>query len=259
MRGRISAATTVCMAIVAAGMLADVKLRAQATAPSGETVLDNYVKAVGGLMAFDKLNTRVVKARLEIPAAGISMAVTAWAARPNKARMLVEADVVGRVERGFDGTVGWELATTSGPRIIDGAQLDDLARDSRFDGLATWRDWVAKAETIGAADVDGKPVWKVVVTPKRGSPQTCFFDQASSLLVKLEMTMRTPAGDIPVESFPGDYRDVDGIRMPHRTRQVIAGQERVAIVESVTHNAEMPVGQFDPPKEVQALFGKKVS
>jgi hypothetical protein len=248
-----------CAAIVAAGMLADVKVRAQTTAPSGETLLDNYVKAIGGRAAFDKLNTRLVKARLEIPAAGVSMATTVWAARPNKTRVLVEADVVGRIERGFDGTVGWELATTSGPRIIDGAQLDDLVRDSPFDGLASWRAWVEKAETVGAADVDGKPAWKVVLTPKRGSPQTYFFDQASSLAVKLEMTIRTPAGDIPVESLLGDYREADGIRMPHRTRQIIAGQERRTTIESVMHNAQLPVGQFDPPKEVQALMEKKVS
>jgi hypothetical protein len=185
------------------------------------------------------------------------MSVTTWAARPDKARILIESDVVGRIERGFDGTVGWEVATTSGPRVYEGAQLDDAARDNRFDGLAAWRDWVAKAETQGAADVDGKPAWKVLVTPKRGGAQSYFFDQASSLIAKLETTARTPMGDVPVGIFFSDYRDVGGVRMPHRVRQLVADQELVSVIESITPNAEIPAGQFDLPKEIQALIAKK--
>jgi len=250
---RWTLAVTVCALAVVAG----VEIRAQETTPSAETLLDNYVKAIGGRAASDKVNTRVIKARLEVPAAGLSMSVSTWTARPNKARTILESDAVGRIERGFDGTVGWEVTTTTGPRVYEGAQLDDAVRDNRFDGLVTWREWVAKAETRGAADVDGKPAWKVLVTPKRGSAQTYFLDQASSLIVKLETTARTPMGDVPVELFFSDYRDVAGVRMPHRVRQLLAGQELVSVLESVTPNAEIPAGQFDLPKEIQALLAKK--
>ena len=208
-------------------------------------------------LGFEKLNNRVSKGRLELPAAGVSMTVSIWAARPNKTRVLVESDLVGRIERGYDGAVGWELTTTSGPRVLDGAQLDDMVRDSRFEGLAGWRDWVAKAETQGPAEVDGKPAWKVLVTPTRGSAQTYYFDQVSSLAVKMEMTVRTAGGDVPAESYFGDYRDVGGVRVAHRLRQLAAGQEIVTTIDSVAHNVEMPAGQCDPPKEIQALLAKK--
>jgi len=246
-------AVTVCAAVVVAG----VEIRAQETTPSAETLLDNYVKAIGGRAASDKVNTRMIKARLEVPAAGLSMSVSTWTARPNKARTIVESDAVGRIERGFDGTVGWEVTTTTGPRVYEGAQLDDAVRDNRFDGLAAWREWIAKAETQGAADVEGKPAWKVLVTPKRGGTQTYFFDRASSLVVKLETIVRTPMGDIPAEAFLSDYRDVAGVLMPHRVRQLVTGQELVSVIESVTPNAEIPAGQFDLPKEIQALLVKK--
>ncbi len=254
MRRRMLAIT---MTVCAAFAVTAVEARAQATAPSAEALLDDFVKAMGGREALAKLNTRVIKARIEVPAAGVSMSVTTWSARPDKMRALIESDVLGRIERGFDGTVGWEVTTTSGPRVYEGAQLDDFARDNRFDGLAAWRDWVVKAETQGAADVDGKPAWKVLVTPKRGGAQTFYFDQASALIVKLETTARTPAGDIPVGIFFSDYRDVGGVRMPHRVRQVAASQELVSTLQSVTLNAEIPAGQFDLPKDIQALLPKK--
>jgi hypothetical protein len=62
---------------------------------------------------------------------------------------------------------------------------------------------------------------------------------------------------VPVESYVSDFRDVGGVRLPHRIRQVAAGQELVTTVESIAHNVEIPAGQFDLPKEIQALLGKK--
>jgi zinc protease len=252
-----AAAVIVCAAAVLVALSLGGDARAQAAPPSAETVLDNYVKAVGGRAAFDKLNTRVAKGRIEMPAAGISMTLTAWVARPNKTRTLIESDIIGRIERGFDGSVAWELSTTGGPRVLDGARFDDVVRDSRFDGLTAWREWVVKAESQGAADVEGKPAWKVLITPKRGAPETLFFDQASFLLVKIEVTVNSAMGDVPTENFVGDYRDVGGLRLPHRIRQKAAGQELVTVLESITHDGEIPAGQFDLPKEIQALVAKK--
>jgi len=198
---RVLTEVLVVAALVAAWCGTSAVLKAQPAAPSAETLLDSHVKAIGGAQAFTTLNSRVVTARMDVPAAGISMAITVWAARPNKVRTLVESDVVGRIERGFDGTVGWEMNPMSGTVIFDGARLDDAARDANFDGLAAWRDWVVKAETQGTADVDGKPAWKVLVTPKRGSPQTYYFDQASSLVVKLEATARSSMGEMVVQTY----------------------------------------------------------
>jgi zinc protease len=247
----------VCAALAAAGVLVSAEARAQPKPPGGDAVLDRYVAAIGGRDAYAKFNNRLIKARLEVPAAGLSMTVTNWNARPDKARTLVESDVVGRIERGFDGAVGWEISITQGPRILDGVQLDNAARESRFDGLVAWREWVVSAENQGAADVDGKPAWKILVTPKRGTPQTCFFEQATSLLVKIEMVVPTVTGDVPTETFVGDYREVSGVRLPHRTRQRVGGQELVTVFESVTYNAEFPAGQFDLPKEIQALLASR--
>jgi len=256
MRQRILLAN-VCGALLAAGVLAGVEVRAQAAIPGGDALVDGHVKAAGGRAAFDKLTTRVSKARIDVSGANVSMAVTTWAARPNRTRTIVESDLLGRIERGFDGAVGWELSTTSGPRLLEGKELDDAVRDNVFDGLASWRDWVAKAETQGPATVDGKPAWKVVVTPKRGSAQTYYFDQATALVAEIETIVRTAAGDVPVETYVSDYRNVGGVLLPHRLRQVAAGRELVTTFDSITHNAEVPAGQFDLPKEIRALAPKK--
>ena len=171
-------------------------------------------------------------------------------------RSVAESDVVGRIERGFDGGIGWEMSTTAGPRVLNGVQLDNAVRDSPFDGLVSWRTWVAKADTQEAVQVDGKAAYKVLVTPKRGTPQTYYFDQASSLAVKVETVVPSAMGDVPVEAWLCDYRAVDGVRFAHVIRQRTAGREIVTTLESVAHNPQVPPGQFDPPKEVAALLKK---
>jgi hypothetical protein len=71
------------------------------------------------------------------------------------------------------------------------------------------------------------------------------------------LSIRPPMGDVPVVNYVWDYREVDGVRLPHKLRQVVGGQELVTTFESFTHNAEIPASQFDLPKEIHALVGKK--
>ena len=79
-----------------------------------------------------------------------------------------------------------------------------------------------------------------------------------NLIVKTEMTLTLPQGVIPFEVYPGDYKKVDGILLPHKVRQVIAGlQELLVVVESIEHNVTMPEGIFQLPEEVQALIEKE--
>jgi len=166
--------------------------------------------AQGGLA---KLNTRAIKARLEVPAAGVSMAISIWAARPTRTRTLVESDIAGRIERGFDGTSGWEVSTTGGPRVLVGAQLDDMARDATFEGLAVWRDWVDKTETQAPPTLTGSPRGRSNHA-KAGIRADLLRRSGDVLVVKMTMTVRSAMGDIPAESYFSDYRDAGGSESP---------------------------------------------
>jgi len=175
-----------------------------------------------------------------------------------RAEHLASFDQVWRtvLDRHWDPALNgadWEGARRDLRPRVEAAAPDKEARAAMTDLI----DRLGQTHFNVVPGVDGKPAWKVLVTPRRGSAQTYFFDQASSLVVKLQMIVRTPAGEVPVDTYLADYREADGIRMPHRLRQVAAGQELVTTLESVTHNTEIPAGQFDLPKEIQALVAKK--
>jgi len=241
---------------LAAAVLALPQAAAGQALPTGDAVLTRYVEAMGGVAAFDAIRNRVTHARMEIAATNVALALTIYAAAPADLFTLVESEATGRVESGVSGGVAWERSAIRGPGVKDGAERDDALRDAIFDRLANWREHLKSAQCVGITDVNGLPAYRVVVTPKSGSPQTMYFDKDSGLLVRAETTVTSAAGSIPVTAEPGDYRRVDGILVPFRSRMTVMGQERIVTVEKVEHNVAMPSDRFSLPEEIKALVKK---
>jgi len=224
--------------------------------PTGDAVLARHVEATGGVAAYDAIKNRVVHARMELMGAGVVIALTVYAAPPAAFYTLAESEATGRIESGVSDGVVWENSAMRGPIVKDGAERDDALRDAVFDRIAHWREHLKSAEGTGEADVNGKPAFRVVATPKAGSPQTLYFDKESGLLVRIETTVTTAGGAVPVVAEPGDYRKVDGIMMPFRNRMQVMGQQRVVTIEQVEHNVALPADRFALPAEIKALIKK---
>ncbi|HVW83564.1 MAG TPA: hypothetical protein VHB50_02740, partial [Bryobacteraceae bacterium] len=164
---------------------------------------------------------------------------------------------IGKVEEGFDGETAWEMNALQGARVKDGPEKDLMKRSSKITMLDNWRDYYTKARTVGSEDVDGKPAWKVELTPNDGKPEYFFFDKQSGLLVQMSQTVATPLGEIPVDVILSDYRVVDGIKTPFAMTQKAINQTLAMRFDKVVFNASIPAGRFDPPPAVKALLAKK--
>jgi hypothetical protein len=222
--------------------------------PSAEEVLDGFFQATGGEDAYRKIDNRVTHATLEIPGQGITLPFTIYQARPGKMYSVSESDVLGRIERGTDGEVVWELSTLAGPQIKEGDERVLALRSSHLDAAVDWRTIYPSAEYAGLATVAGRPCHEVVLTAEDGGPtETRFFDAETQLLVKTELTLEIPAGTVPMEIFPTDYREVDGVLLAHALRTTLLGQERVLTIQRIEHNVELPPDRFELPAAVWEL------
>jgi hypothetical protein len=226
---------------------------AVAEEPTPADLLDAYVEALGGKAALEKIDNRVTRGKLEIPAQGIVMAITAYSARPNLIYLVMESDMTGKIERGTDGEVYWEMSAMMGPQVKDGQERTDFLRDSTFDKWLHWRELYPEVEYAGSETIDGKQVNKVVVKPTSGEPQTLFLDAESNLAVRLDMIAETPMGEFPVVSRMSDYREIDGILIPFRVDVEVMNQQRVITTESVEHNVDLPADRFALPTEIRAI------
>lgn len=230
---------------------------AEQALPTAEQILDRHVEVTGGRAAYDKIENRVTKATLEIVGQGLSLDMTIYMARPNKNYTLIESELIGKAEKGTDGETAWELSMMTGPQIMKGKQKSDFLRDAEMDRLARWREEYASVESAGTEKVGETICYKVVLTQEDGPPMTLFFDPDSYLIAKMTMDLETPMGIVPMESFPGEFREVDGLLLAHGGTVKLAGQERRMTIHSVEHNVDLPADRFELPEEIRALMNKQ--
>jgi hypothetical protein len=253
MRSLLAAIVLIALAVTPAPVPAD------APVPTGETVIEHAVDALGGRSALAKIQNRVIYGAMEIPGLGLKAPMTIWQARPDLKYAEMSSPATGEIVSGCNDGTCWQNSSLQGPKIEQNAERALSLRDSDFDGLADWRHWYARAECAGADTAAGTTAWRVQMFPAEGEAETWWFDQASGLPVKEKMTIVNEMGNIAMDAYPSDYRRVAGILVPYRTRQVLMNgvQTLVMAVDSVAINVNIPPGRFDLPPEVRALKEKQ--
>ncbi|MHC5109288.1 MAG: LolA-like protein [Planctomycetota bacterium] len=256
-----SASSLVCTsALVALCALGTTASPAFAAPPvRADKILDRFIEVTGGKDAYASLENRVTKMTIEPVGTGLKMNVTNYAARPDKTFSVIEAEAMGQILKGTNGDLVWESSLMSGPVLKTGTERELVLRGSVFDKHVRWRKIYRHAEFLGLVDVEGKPAYKIELTPHQGSADIAYFDKKSGLQVKVDITLVLPMGTIPIEIFLSDYKEVDGVLYPHKARRFAAGQEMLIVTESVKHNVDLPADQFKLPDDVQALADKQAA
>jgi len=225
--------------------------------PSGESLVERCIQSEGGVKAIEHAQTAVTTGTVELIGHNISGPLEIYQ-QGNKSYMDIELPGIGKVEEGFDGEVAWESNVLQGPRVKDGDELEAAKRSARISVLGDWKEYYKSAVTENAEDVDGKPAWKVGMTPIKGTDvEHFFFDRDSGLLVKMTQILPTAMGDVPVVMTLGDYHEIDGLQTPFLMTQSAMGQNLAMHIDKVVYNTTIPPGKFDLPPDVKAILAKK--
>ncbi len=231
---------------------------AQAPAlPDAAQILDRSIEVTGGRAAYERIHSRITVGSLELPAMGIKAKLTTYAAAPSFFYSIGESEAIGKLESGSNGEVFWDITAMTGPRIKTGEEKAAAAREARFNNVLFWREMYKEVQTTGIDTVESRPCYKLVLTPTEGEPETNYFDTETSLLRRADQVVVTEMGRMSVQSFFSDYRPVDGLLMPFKSRQILMGmQEMVFATDSIAQNVEIPPERFALPPEIQALVAK---
>lgn len=224
--------------------------------PSGDSLLDRSIERSGGADAYAKAGSVVMTGTVEIVGHNISGSVSIYQ-QGEKSYTVIDLPGIGKAEEGFDGDVAWEANALQGARIKDGAEKAAFVRMSRANLLSSWRKYYKTARTLDAEDVEGKPAWKVELTPNDGPPEMFYFDRESSLLVRVTQTMATAMRDIMFDAFMSDYRLTDGIRTPFLLTEKVIGQTLAMHFDKASYTTALPDDRFDLPAPVKALVEKR--
>ncbi|WP_420570751.1 M16 family metallopeptidase [Kordia sp.] len=208
---------------------------------TAQSVIDNYIKAVGGKDKLMKVNSLVQE--MEASMQGMSMITTVKQKSPNM--MMTDVSVVGMgsvFKQVFDGEKGY-MSQQGQKRDMPAEMLAEMkGRKGLFPEL-TYDN--SKLELTGIESVEGKDAYVVVVTADSGKTKN-YYDVASGLKVKKSETAKGPGGqEVVQETSYGDYKETDGVKFPHKMIAPAAGQKIEFKTISVKVNAPLTKKDFE--------------
>ena len=233
-----------------------------AALPTADQVVDHYERAIGGRAAWMKLNSRVSKGTIEIPAMNnLSGTVEIHEKAPNL--MLAVINLGGAAfEQGFDGNVGWSDNPRDGLRELSGGELDDARREANFYHAVELKKNYTKMTVTGIEKVDDHDTYAVEATRAEGAPDRIYFDTQSGLMVRSVNQRNTSDGVTEFTADVDNYTEVDGVKLPFTVRQTSASATFIIQFTEVHHNLQLTESQFakppaEPPAETPAAPAEK--
>lgn len=221
--------------------------------PKAEALFDKYAEAVGGREAFSKIKSVSAKGTLSIPQAGIEGDLEMHQA-DGKMFMVMEMAGVGKQTVGFDGKVAWQDSELQGPKLLEGAMLEDLKFQAKIDGFQDAAKHFDSVKTVQETKFEGKAVYEVVAKKKDMPDRTIFFDKESGLIVGGQGESETDFGNMNMVTVTSDYKKVGDIMMSHGAEQRMPNGISVKIkMTEIKLNAEIPADKFELPESIKEL------
>ena len=244
------------MARLIAGVTLMLLSATPAIAQTADEIVEKHLAAIGGRDALGRIRTRISTGKVTVttPVGDLTGTVEAFAKAPDKSRTLVKVDVsalgAGIVtnDQRFDGTIGYVIDTLNGDREITGAQLDALKNN----GFPTaWLDYKARGHVVsvvGKEVLGDRPVLVLEVTPKAGPKARSWMDAETYLVLKTSVTVDVPPlGAVEQIMEFGDYRTVDGVKVPFLVKSSNSVQTVTGVLSDVQHNVEIDEASFTKP------------
>jgi hypothetical protein len=229
---------------------------APADLPSVDSVLAKAAEAVGGREAWSKVRSMRTKGSFGVPAAGISGPMVTEMAQPNRIHTRMDLAGIGEVRTGFDGTTGWATDKIQGPRLMTGDEVETLRREAEMMKDFDVRGRYDSLEVVKDATHGGFACWEL--GGKKGDETTTlWFEKETGLARGSRMKVKSPLGEIPVESTVREYRAFEGdfgrILLPVAVEVVQMGQKLSTTVESAEFNC-VDDAAFALPVAIRALL-----
>ncbi|MEJ2677526.1 MAG: hypothetical protein P8174_00460 [Gemmatimonadota bacterium] len=216
-----------------------------------DQVLSCYYDAIGGLKAWQNLNSMVAYGTMSM--SGIEAPFVVYQKRPRKER--VEFTIQGMTGiQAFDGETGWMVMPFAGsttPEKMPADQVEQMKEEADIDGpLVDYKKKGIQVKLAGTEDVEGTQAYRLDVTLKNGDER--FFDLDTDYCLPIRSGGKVKQGDqmYEVENSSGDYKPVDGLMIAHsvQTHMVGAPQgDRSMTIDSVKVNVPVPDSLFVMP------------
>lgn len=229
------------------GSAAGPEIVTDAKLPSLDAVLQKYIDAIGGKDAQVKLTSRVIKGKVDLVGVSRGGKLEGYMMAPNKSLMVLDVHPIGVTKEGFDGRAGWVFSQKAGMRNLKGPELSALASDADFYHDLRIKELYPTTKLLGKTKSGFRELYVVQAIPRDGAAEYFYFDVESGLLFRRDATRQTPEGMVRAEIYYGDWREVDGIRLPFSITHSMGQMTLALTIEEVKHNVPLEDAVFRRP------------
>lgn len=200
---------------------------------TAKTVLENYIKAIGGQKAVADVKSLSMTATGTIQ--GVNLEMFKKVTADNK--MTQGMSVMGQSQKiVFDGSKGFVVAAGQ-KQELPAEDLNELKKEAYpFPELKMKDD--ASVTLKGIESFNGNDAYAIV-----NGDATIYYDVKSGLKVGKTETAETPQGQMTVTTPYSDYREVKGVKIPYKT-SVNIGMEVELTVSDVKINEGVSAADF---------------
>jgi outer membrane lipoprotein-sorting protein len=219
-------------------------------AESVDDIINNVIKAMGGLEKIKAVKTAVIDGRTYQGAMEIPIMIKIK--KPNKIR--IEVIIQGQtMVQAYDGSVGWQIIPflgTTEPENSPEEETKMLKMQADLDGpIVDYKEKGNKVELMGEEDMEGNKVYKLKLTMKEGDVHYIYIDKESYVPLKRSMSIKKGDSEIIVESIFSDYKSVEGVLIPFTTENKVGGQLTGSfVIGEIKFNVDLDDSIFTKPK-----------
>ena len=241
--------------------------------PTADSIIDKYLKAIGGTERLADLKSIAAKGTsVGFGGFGGGGRVQIYAKFPEQRATLIDfpqSPERGNSNRVYNGREGWleTPLTVLGEYQLTGGELDGARLDAQLSFPGQIKQVLTNlrvsmpvmiSDLPGPSSQTSQQVSMVAVgqnklvdvvqgTGPRGIICTLYFDQETGLLVRMVRYGKSPIGRVPTQVDFADYRDVNGIKIPFR--MIFAwmdGRDAIQLNEVQT-NVPIDPAKFERP------------
>lgn len=203
-------------------------------APDGitaETVLNNYVNAVGGLKKIKKIKDITMNASATMQ--GQTINFDTYIKAPDKSFMQIGSMGMVFAKQIYNSGKGVNVSPINNEtKPMEAAELANFKEQALVVGEAYYNELGYTCTLLGIEQQRNDDKWyKVLIEIPGTDPQTSYFDVNTGLKVKTEMK-----GSYTIYS---DYREINGVKFPFSMQSSMDGQAFTIVVNNATANTKI--------------------
>ena len=221
-----------------------------ADGPTVDSILAKHIEGMGGKAALEKVNSRVLKFKMESETIGSSDGQI-FAKAPNKQRSQIELSNSGTINEGFDGSIAWAQSPWEPLHEKTGDELAKTKRDAEFHRDLKLKSIYPDLAYKGTEKEGEEEVYVLETKPSASSKERFCLSTKTGLLVREDSQFEGPQGQVALTMLAQDYKAFDGIKYPTQMKLKVSvgGQSfefSMKVVE-VKHNVTIEDTKFAKP------------